>query len=159
MTQALGPLAPLAPLLYGLILISLGIGLPIIVVLTIRFLWSGHLRVGRSRELDKLVWQLHRIASSLEQESAQSAAVDQAAPARSAASAVSQQPAASAHIATAPVAPTPVAQAPATATPTAPSPTSQAPPSPSPAARPPIGPKAPGKEEPPRAGVNSMFGF
>ena len=58
MTQALGPAGPL---LYALILISLGIGLPIIVVLAIRFLWYRHMYIGRSRELDKLIWQLHRI--------------------------------------------------------------------------------------------------
>jgi hypothetical protein len=50
MTQALGPAGPL---LYALILISLGIGLPIIVVLAIRFLWYRHMYIGRSRELDK----------------------------------------------------------------------------------------------------------
>jgi hypothetical protein len=59
MSAALGPAGPL---LYGLIVISLGIGLPIIVVLAIRFLWYRHVYLGRSRELDKLVWQLHRIA-------------------------------------------------------------------------------------------------
>ena len=58
MTQALGPAGPL---LYALILISLGIGLPIIVVLAIRFLWYRHMYIGRSRELDKLIWQPHRI--------------------------------------------------------------------------------------------------
>ena len=65
MPQALGPVGPL---LYALILISLGIGLPIIVILTIRFLYHRHMYVGRSRELDKLVWQLHRIATALEHE-------------------------------------------------------------------------------------------
>ena len=64
MTQALAPLGSLGPLLVALILISLGIGLPIIVVLAIRFLWYRDMNIGRSRELDKLVWQLHRIASA-----------------------------------------------------------------------------------------------
>jgi hypothetical protein len=65
MTQALGPVGPL---LYALILFSLGIGLPIIVVLAIRFLYYRHVYLGRSRELEKLVWQLHRIATALEHE-------------------------------------------------------------------------------------------
>jgi hypothetical protein len=65
MTQALGPVGPL---LYALILFSLGIGLPIIIVLAIRFLYYRHMYLGRSRELDKLIWQLHRIATTLEHE-------------------------------------------------------------------------------------------
>src|SRR5882672_407538 len=65
MTQALGPVGPL---LYALILFSLGIGLPIIIVLAIRFLYYRHVYLGRSRELEKLVWQLHRIATALEHE-------------------------------------------------------------------------------------------
>ena len=65
MTQALGPVGPF---LYALILFSLGIGLPIIIVLAIRFLYYRHVYLGRSRELDKLIWQLHRIATSLEHE-------------------------------------------------------------------------------------------
>lgn len=52
---------------------------PIIVVLLIRFLWYRHVYVGRSQELDKLVWQLHRIASALE--ARQVAAPQDAAPA------------------------------------------------------------------------------
>ena len=65
MTQALGPVGPF---LYALILFSLGIGLPIITVLAIRFLYYRHVYLGRSRELDKLIWQLHRIATALEHE-------------------------------------------------------------------------------------------
>jgi hypothetical protein len=143
MTQALGPLAPLAPLLYGLILISLGIGLPIIVVLTIRFLWSGHLSLGRSRELDKLVWQLHRIASSLEQQTGLSLPAGQTTTERSSDPAIAQQ-----------AAPAPVAQTSAAQAPVPQAPATQAPAAHSSSAR-----KTPGSDEPPRAGVNSMFGF
>jgi hypothetical protein len=153
MTQALGPLAPLAPLLYALILISLGIGLPIIVVLTIRFLWSGHLSLGRSRELDKLVWQLHRIASSLEQQTGLSLPAGQPATERSSAPAIAQQAAPTPAVQTA------ADQAPPIQAPPAQASVAQAPANPSPAARTSSGRKAPGSDEPPRAGVNSMFGF
>jgi hypothetical protein len=37
-------------------------------VLAIRFLWDRTLNLGRSKELEKLIWQLHRIASALEQQ-------------------------------------------------------------------------------------------
>jgi hypothetical protein len=148
MTQALGPLAPLAPLLYGLILISLGIGLPIIVLLTIRFLWSGHLSLGRSRELDKLVWQLHRIASSLEQQTGLPLPASQTTTERSSAPAIAQQ-----------AAPAPAAQTSAAQTPAAQAPVAQAPATQAPASRTSSAGKTPGSDEPPRAGVNSMFGF
>ena len=35
-------------------------------VLSIRFLWDRSLNLGRSKELEKLIWQLHRIASAME---------------------------------------------------------------------------------------------
>jgi len=35
-------------------------------VLLIRFLWDRSLNLGRSKDLDKLIWQLHRIASAME---------------------------------------------------------------------------------------------
>jgi hypothetical protein len=41
-------------------------GAPVLMVLAIRALWYRHVYIGRSAELEKLVWQLHRIASSLE---------------------------------------------------------------------------------------------
>jgi hypothetical protein len=49
-----------------IVLATLAIGLPILVVLSIRFLWDRNLTLGRSKELEKLIWQLHRIASALE---------------------------------------------------------------------------------------------
>jgi len=63
MTQSL---TPLDALLVTIVLATLAIGLPILVVLSIRFLWDGRLHLGRSKELEKLIWQLHRIASALE---------------------------------------------------------------------------------------------
>lgn len=57
---------PLDSLLFGIVLATLAIGLPILVVLSIRFLWDRNLNLGRSKELEKLIWQLHRIASAME---------------------------------------------------------------------------------------------
>jgi len=55
-------------LLVTIVLATLAIGLPILVVLSIRFLWDRNLNLGRSKELEKLIWQLHRIASAMEQQ-------------------------------------------------------------------------------------------
>jgi hypothetical protein len=54
------------PLLITIVLGTLAIGLPILFVLAIRFLWDRNLNLGRSKELEKLIWQLHRIASAME---------------------------------------------------------------------------------------------
>jgi hypothetical protein len=56
----------LDPLFVTIVLATLAIGLPILVVLSIRFLWDRNLNLGRSKELEKLIWQLHRIASAME---------------------------------------------------------------------------------------------
>jgi hypothetical protein len=53
-------------LLFNIVRATLAIGLPILVVLSIRFLWDRNLNLGRSKELEKLIWQLHRIASAME---------------------------------------------------------------------------------------------
>src|SRR6516162_1493371 len=63
MTQAPAPFD--SPLM-TIVLATLAIGLPILVVLAIRFLWDRNLYLGRSKELEKLIWQLHRIASAME---------------------------------------------------------------------------------------------
>ena len=63
MTQSF---TPLDSLLFAVILVTLAVGLPILVVLSIRFLWDRNLNLGRSKELEKLIWQLHRIASAME---------------------------------------------------------------------------------------------
>ena len=54
------------PLLVTIVLATLAVGLPIVFVLSIRFLWDRNLNLGRSKELEKLIWQLHRIATALE---------------------------------------------------------------------------------------------
>src|SRR5215467_9196704 len=59
-------LPPFDSLLVTIVLVTLAIGLPILVVLAIRFLWDHNLYLGRSKELEKLIWQLHRIASAME---------------------------------------------------------------------------------------------
>jgi hypothetical protein len=53
-------------LLLTIVLATLAVGLPIVFVLAIRFLWDRSLSLGRSKELEKLTWQLHRIASAME---------------------------------------------------------------------------------------------
>jgi hypothetical protein len=53
-------------LLVTMVLATLAVGLPIVFVLAIRFLWDRSLSLGRSKELEKLIWQLHRIASAME---------------------------------------------------------------------------------------------
>jgi hypothetical protein len=59
-------LTPVDSLLFRIVLVTLASGLPILVVLSIRFLWERNLNLGRSKELEKLIWQLHRIASAME---------------------------------------------------------------------------------------------
>jgi len=58
--------APLDSLLLTIVLAILAVGLPILIILAVRFFWDRSLILGRSKELEKLVWQLHRIASALE---------------------------------------------------------------------------------------------
>src|ERR1700693_4311543 len=58
--------APLDSLLVTVVLATLALGVPFVFVLSIRFLWDRKLNLGRSKELEKLIWQLHRIASALE---------------------------------------------------------------------------------------------
>lgn len=67
LTDAIGALGSLALAVAALLIV---LGAPVIVVLAIRFLWYRHVYVGRSAELEKLIWQLHRIASALEQQQA-----------------------------------------------------------------------------------------
>jgi hypothetical protein len=162
MTQSF---TPLESLLFNIILATLTVGLPIFLVLSIRFLWERNLTLGRSKELEKLIWQLHRIASAMEHqmnlsfpavqpgtEEARDLAYLQpiAAPPTPAALRAASAAAASS-------APTSFASQPAAAAPAA---TQQpAPPVPAePAALPPLERRDPAVEAP-RAGVNSMFGL
>ena len=57
---------PSDSVLMNVILATLAIGLPVVMVLLIRFLWDRNVNLGRSKDLDKLIWQLHRIASAME---------------------------------------------------------------------------------------------
>jgi hypothetical protein len=58
--------ASLNSLLLTIVLATLAVGLPILLVLSFRFLWDRNLHLGRSKELEKLIWQLHRIATAME---------------------------------------------------------------------------------------------
>jgi hypothetical protein len=59
-------MTPLDSLLMTIVLATLAIGLPVVFVLAVRFLWDRTLSLSRSKELEKLIWQLHRIASAME---------------------------------------------------------------------------------------------
>jgi hypothetical protein len=140
------------PLLITIVLATLAIGLPILMVLSIRFLWDRSLNLGRSKELEKLIWQLHRIASAMEHQMNLSFPAIQPGTEEAQDLAFLQQPtAATVAVATPTVA--------AAATPTR---VAQQPTAPQPAAQQPIVP-APSPQQPPEvprhAGVNSMFGF
>jgi hypothetical protein len=155
------------PLLITIVLGILAIGLPIVMVLLIRFLWDRNLALGRSKELEKLIWQLHRIASAMEHqmnlsfppvqpgtEEARDLAYLQQLPTQ-------PQPAASpapTAAAAAPVARQPEAPKPQTPPPTAEQPVVQ--PAAQQSTAPPSAHREPSTETPaPRAGVNSMFGL
>jgi|SRR6516165_6126515 len=145
-----------APLLLTIVLATLAIGLPVVFVLAIRFLWDRSLNLGRSKELEKLIWQLHRIASSMEHQMRLSfpavqpgteephdlAYLQQIAPQPK-----PQAPVVATARVAAPAAP-PVAAAP----PVIPPPEIQQQPAPLPGLEPPSG-------EVTRHGVNSMFGL
>jgi hypothetical protein len=155
-------ISSLDSLLITIVLATLALGLPIALVLSIRFLWDRSLNLGRSKELEKLIWQLHRIASAMEHQlnlafpavqpgteeprdlaylqqlPAQSAAATPSAPTRVAAAAASSTAAAQA------AGQQPPAQQPTTPPPDAP--------------LPPLERREPSVEAP-RAGVNSMFGI
>ena len=145
-----------APLLLTIVLATLAIGLPVVFVLAIRFLWDRSLNLGRSKELEKLIWQLHRIATSMEHQMRLSfpavqpgteephdlAYLQQIAPQPK-----PQAPAVATARVAAPAAP-PVAAAP----PVIPPPEIQQQPAPLPGLEPPSG-------EVTRHGVNSMFGL
>jgi hypothetical protein len=151
---------PLDSLLFTVVLVTLAVGLPILVVLSIRFLWDRNLNLGRSKELEKLIWQLHRIASAMEHQMNLSFPAVQPG---------TEEPRDLAYLR--PVAAPPTAATPAVATPTAvaaaPTPATDqpavqqhvTPPQPAQqASLPALEPRAPSAEAS-RAGVNSMFGL
>ena len=59
-------LTPLDSILVTVVLATLAVGLPVVLVMSIRFLWDRSVNIGQSKEMDKLIWQLHRIASAQE---------------------------------------------------------------------------------------------
>jgi hypothetical protein len=153
-------LTPFDSLLFNIVLATLAIGLPILVVLAIRFLWDRSLNLGRSKELEKLIWQLHRIASAMEHQMNLSFPAVQPGTEEPRDIAYLQQLAAQPTTATPGVA-TPSAAA-AAPTSSSDQPTVQQPVTPPPAAQqaslPALERRAPSSEAP-RAGVNSMFGL
>lgn len=140
-------LTPIESLLLDIVLGTLAIGLPIVMVLAIRFLWDRSLSLGRSKELEKLIWQLHRIASAMESKMNLSFPAVQPGTEEARDLAYLKQ-----------IAVQPAAAKAAVATANA----SSAAPTPTPAAEP-TGLPALERREPsaedPRAGVNSMFGL
>jgi hypothetical protein len=153
MTQSL---TPLDPLLVTIVLATLAIGLPILVVLSIRFLWDRNLNLGRSKELEKLIWQLHRIASALEHQMNLSFPAVQPGTEGPRDLAYLQLLGAQPTAATPSVAiPSAAAATPATHQPGVQQPVTV----PQQGSVPPPVPREPSAEAPRHAGVNSMFGF
>jgi hypothetical protein len=97
-------------------------------------LYYRHVYLGRSRELEKLVWQLHRIATALEHENGLSFPSEQPGTEQGDGKVVAQRSAATTPAAQAPSSQATGTQAPGT-------------------------PTSPAPAEPHRAGVNSMFGL
>jgi hypothetical protein len=151
-------LTPFDSLLVTIVLATLAIGLPILVVLSIRFLWDRSLNLGRSKELEKLIWQLHRIASAMEHQMNLSFPAVQPGTEEPRDLAYLQQRAVQSPAAVPSVAPpsaaasTPTTNQPAVQQPVAPPPTAEQVP------LPPLERREPSVDAP-RAGVNSMFGL
>ena len=138
---------PIESLLFNIVLATLAIGLPIVMVLAIRFLWERSLNLGRSKELEKLIWQLHRIASAMESQMKLSFPAVQPG---------TEEPRDLAYLQQIVAQPSAAKAAAATAS------ASAADPTPAPAAEPTALPALERREpsaKDPRAGVNSMFGL
>jgi hypothetical protein len=151
-------LTPLDSLLFSIVLGTLAIGLPILMVLSVRFLWDRNLNLGRSKELEKLIWQLHRIASAMEHR------MNLSFPAVQPGTEEARDLAYLRQLAAQPTTATPGVAAPSAAAPTSATvqPAAQQPVTPSPAAPQTSVPALERREpsaEAPRAGVNSMFGM
>ena len=159
MTQSF---TPLDSLLLSIVLGTLAIGLPILVVLSIRFLWDRNVNLGRSKELEKLIWQLHRIASAMEHQMNLSFPAVQPGTEEPRDLAYLQQLAAQPTAAPPSVATPRVAVAASSSTPATAQPTVQQPAAPAAATQQASLPALERREptaEVPRAGVNSMFGL
>jgi hypothetical protein len=149
---------PLDPLLITIVLATLAIGLPILMVLSIRFLWDRSLNLGRSKELEKLIWQLHRIASAMEHQMSLSFPAVQPGTEEPRDLAFLQQPTAATGVVATPTAAAPANPPRGVQQPVAPQPAAPQPSVSSPSVPPP-GPQQTSPEVPRHAGVNSMFGF
>jgi uncharacterized membrane protein len=136
-------LPSIAPLLITIVLTTMAIGLPILTLLAIRFLLDRNLNLGRSRELEKLIWQLHRIASAMENQTNSSVPPAQPATEKPRDPANAQQPTTQSVTPSPSVAPPPAAPASAAQQATASPPT----------------PREPVAEGERPGGVNSMFGL
>ena len=154
MTQSL---TTLDSLFFSIVLATLAIALPILVVLSIRFLWDRNLNIGRSKEIEKLIWQLHRIASAMEHQINLSFPAVQPGTEEPRDIAYLQQLAAQPTTATPSVATTSAAALSASDQPTVQQPVTLAPAAQQ-ASLPALERRAPSSEAP-RAGVNSMFGL
>jgi hypothetical protein len=153
-------LTPIDSLLFRIVLATLAIGLPILVVLSIRFLWNRNVNLGRSKELEKLIWQLHRIASAMEHQMNLSFPAVQPGTEEPRDLAYLRQPAAPSTAASPSVAtPTAAPHAPASATDQPAAQQPAPPPQATQQAFPPPLERRPPTDEAPRAGVNSMFGL
>jgi hypothetical protein len=147
-------------LLVTIVLATLAIGLPIVLVLSIRFLLDRNLNLGRSKELEKLIWQLHRIASAMEHQMNLSSPAAQQATEKPRDVASLQQPAAQSPVATQSVAASTAPAAPAT--PAAHPVRAEKPESPPAATQPASVSQTASREssaQGERHGVNSMFGL
>jgi hypothetical protein len=150
-------LTALDSLLLTIVLATMAIGLPVLMVLSIRFLWDRDLRLGHSKQLEKLIWQQHRIASALEHQMNLSFPAVQPG---------TEEPRDLAYLqptAVQPNSPTQSVATPSTAVAPLHPVGVQAPATPTPAAQqtsvsPPL-PQKVSPETPARAGVNSMFGL
>jgi len=149
-------------LLVTIVLVTLAIGLPIVTVLAIRFLWNRDLHLGRSKELEKLIWQLHRIASAMEHQMHLSFPAVQPGTEDASDLAYLQQPAVRAKAATQAAAAAQSVVTPAAGEVAAKQSAGQQPAASAQAAEepglPPLETRDPSTEAP-RAGVNSMFGL
>jgi hypothetical protein len=147
-------------LLVTIVLATLTLGLPVVLVLSIRFLLDRNLNLGRSKELEKLIWQLHRIASAMEHQMNLSSSAAPLATQKPRDVAPLQQPATHPPVTTQSVAASTAASAPATP---ATRPVRAEQPESPPAATQPASVSQTAPREAPaqgeRHGVNSMFGL
>jgi uncharacterized membrane protein len=148
-------------LLVTIVLATLAIGLPIVLVLSIRFLLDRNLNLGRSKELEKLIWQLHRIASAMERQMNLSSSAAQLATEKLRDVAPLQHLATQPPVTTQSVAATTAAAAPATpATHPVRAEQPESPPAaPQPASVSQTAPRQPSAQGERHGGVNSMFGL